>query len=74
MPESTPKEKFVGDLVGSILGDWESLLPRKVVEEIHEEVAAAADPESERAPRSRRASEPAHEPADLAAATAEEHE
>lgn len=70
MPESTPKEKFVGDLLGSTLGDWESLLPADVVEEIHDEVAAAADPESERMPRSR----PASQPAELVAASTEEGE
>ena len=65
MPEYTPKEKFVGELVGSILGDWESLLPRDVVEKIHEEVAAA---ESERVPTARPASESA-EPAERMAAS-----
>jgi hypothetical protein len=50
MPESSPKEKFVGELVGSILGDWESLLPPEVVQEIHDQVAIAegeADAEAE---------------------------
>jgi len=56
MPESSPKEKFVGELVGSILGDWESLLPPEVVQEIHDQVAIAeseAEAEAEAEPESR---------------------
>ena len=58
MPESSPKEKFVSELVGSILRDWESLLPPEVVQEIHEQVAIAeseaeAEAEAEAEPESR---------------------